>query len=827
MVITTLSHVCTNLFRFLQGKEQPTRKSARGCVPIRNQRGTPGPPIWEANKDDPRWQRDHAAAVEHNLSVSAEFIERTGGSLLPRAQSKAKGPTSRSGRFLQANKNLAGTTPLSPWVSYGKDHLEAAQQSGIQVSSEHNLSVSAEFIERTGGSLLSTRAQSKAKGPTSRSGRLLQANKNLAGTTPLSPWVSYGKDHLEAAQQSGIQVSSAKRKQTGGAFAGEDSDSDSVFYSDSEEEDGLDSDEEDEPEEEPEEEEEEEAEEQPEDPVSPEKPKKKGKAPRKPRKKRVLVNYFDPLFEGAVPEMQTIADEKKAASPGIAYDYRNITIKNVYDVLDSVLTWDSTKTLVDNGVYFDSAKFEEKETSEVFMKLFPYDADTELGVKIGTRIRVGSAEGEVVRKSAKHDHVFVKVVGREEEEVTVLFVMVHAVKGQGVTSVEGFQRNVVLFLMSVIVIVTVHVSKHHHVDGKAHAKYNVYTHLEPEIAVLEGKRCADGTFPKKRQSEMDTLKKSLGAVTKIYPMVWRVVRTISATETMRKVPASFDDDLKGFCQQPGSQLEFLGLKKFEEMKELSFDNGLMGIFGMKVIFNDKGNAKDLISTLMVALRQSFLLGRLTNIQSAVFPLRAKEFTVVASNVEFGRENLVAVKEKPNGTTDWTETSSKTRATEALLDRDDPRWFPPIPLSVIGTMTRSSGVLQSTTLDKVYTKTRKFYPLVVDALPDGDERDLPVFRKVKSYFDPIAAAFKKAADVDRNKDGQFGPSRKEIQGRMEDDPWILAPRVDNMVTALMRNAIDKVMLKVRYGLTCDSSSAFENNFVLHCRSPLISFPHSCP
>lgn len=58
----------------------------------------------------------------------------------------------------------------------------------------------------------------------------MQPNKNLAGATPLSAWVSYGPKHLEAAQQPGIQLSATKRKQTGGAFFAVDSDDKDDFY---------------------------------------------------------------------------------------------------------------------------------------------------------------------------------------------------------------------------------------------------------------------------------------------------------------------------------------------------------------------------------------------------------------------------------------------------------------------------------------------------------------------------------------------------------------------------------------------------------------------
>lgn len=385
--------------------------------------------------------------------------------------------------------------------------------------------------------------------------------------------------------------------------------------------------------------------------------------------------------------MQKILDEKKKADAQATRDLRDITMKDVYDVLDSALTWDSTKTFLHDGVFFDPERFKEKRTFDVFIKLFPYDAAADLGVKMGTKVLVGGVEGKVKSKSAKHDHVVIEVDGREDKEETVLFVMEHAVKGLGVVSVEAFQRKVVLFMCSVISIVTIYKANHHNSDTRARAKYNVYIYLLNKIAKLEGKSYPNGTFPKERRGEMDKLQKSLGAVEKIYPMIWRVVRTISAEEITHLVPKEQTE----FCKQPGSQLKILGLKKFED-KEFNFDNGNMGIFRKKVIFNGCGNAGKLVSTVVKAFQQGFRRGGLTSTHSAVFPLRVKEFNVLVPNVEFGKEKLMAAKEKPNGMTKWDkyDTSSKTRAMEGLLDKNDSSWFPHLPLSVIETMNARSA-----------------------------------------------------------------------------------------------------------------------------------------
>lgn len=104
------------------------------------------------------------------------------------------------------------------------------------------------------------------------------------------------------------------------------------------------------------------------------------------------------------------------------------------------------------------------------------------------------------------------------------------------------------------------------------------------------------------------------------------------------------------------------------------------------------------------------------------------------------------------------------------------------------------MLLETSLDGIYSKTRKFYNLQVDSLPDHDKRDVPMFDKIKRCFDPVAADLRKAAGVQTNNDGQFGFIRKERRGGMG-NPWLLAPHVDYMVNTLMSNAVSVIMENV--------------------------------
>ena len=92
----------------------------------------------------------------------------------------------------------------------------------------------------------------------SRSRRILQANKNLAGAPPLSVWVGCGKDRHDAAQQPGLKVSNTRRLKTGGEFPfGDDSpDSEDDIEEDSNLDSNSDSDSDSEEEEEPAEEDE-------------------------------------------------------------------------------------------------------------------------------------------------------------------------------------------------------------------------------------------------------------------------------------------------------------------------------------------------------------------------------------------------------------------------------------------------------------------------------------------------------------------------------------------------------------------------------------------
>ncbi|CBJ33770.1 hypothetical protein Esi_0598_0006 [Ectocarpus siliculosus] len=202
----------------------------------------------------------------------------------------------------------------------------------------------------------------------------------------------------------------------------------------------------------------------------------------------------------------------------------DITLRDACDVLDAVLTDDSTKVPVKEGVdvFFDPEKFNEKKTLDVFMKTFPYDA-VELGVRERTEILVGSSKGKVV--NTKHDRAMIEVGGRSLA-VSVLFVLQHAVGGQLVTTVEAAQRKFVLFLQQVIAIPEFFIPNHYRIEGKASCAQSRYTtDAEAEIAKLQLKQRVKPT--PERQGKITRFQKRLDGMIKIKPMIWRVLRKIS------------------------------------------------------------------------------------------------------------------------------------------------------------------------------------------------------------------------------------------------------------------------------------------------------------
>lgn len=406
----------------------------------------------------------------------------------------------------------------------GKGKAKKTQEAVEEEEAESKAESKAE--EKSGG------GESEAKGPTSRSGRLLQANRNRAGTTGASAWVSYGKEHLDAAQQSGVQVSATKRKQTGGAFFAVDSDDNDDFYdseygSDSDSPPDSDSDSDAEIDNEAEEEDEEEGEpiepSEPVEPVEPSEPGTPAKPAKKERKKRDHHDFYDPLFKSAPVGKKEEAAKFKAEAVGnqAPKNVGDITLRDACDVLDAVLTEDSTKAPLKGGVdvFFDPEKFKEKKILDMFMKTFPYDAG-ELGVRGGTDILVGSSRGKVV--NTKHDCAMIEVGGRTLD-VSVLFVLEHAVREQEVATVEAAKRKFLLFLHQVVAIPGFFVPNHYRIEGKAScAQSRFTTDAEAEIAKLQLKQRVKPTL--ERQGKITRLQKRLDGMTKIRPMIWRVLR---------------------------------------------------------------------------------------------------------------------------------------------------------------------------------------------------------------------------------------------------------------------------------------------------------------
>lgn len=159
----------------------------------------------------------------------------------------------------------------------------------------------------------------------------------------------------------------------------------------------------------------------------------------KTTRKRFGDNANDPMWAGVSPSKEKAAEEFKAACKTMhaPRDERYITVREAQVILASIITEDPTKTLLYNGVYFDRVKFEkDPRVMEAFLGLFAYNA-AEYGVKEGTRVRVGNAEGRV--KSTFYDTVKIEVQGKVVDE-HVFFVLKSAVEEEGVMTVEEDQR---------------------------------------------------------------------------------------------------------------------------------------------------------------------------------------------------------------------------------------------------------------------------------------------------------------------------------------------------------------------------------------------------
>lgn len=104
------------------------------------------------------------------------------------------------------------------------------------------------------------------------------------------------------------------------------------------------------------------------------------------------------------------------------------------------------------------------------------------------------------------------------------------------------------------------------------------------------------------------------------------------------------DDIRDFSQKDGSHLEMLLMKKYQGVKLGTTHSLDMGIFEMLKTFSVKGNARDMMSSVLRSLQMSYKMGRFSNLQSAFFPVTPnREFDILYNNVELGRERLAEKK----------------------------------------------------------------------------------------------------------------------------------------------------------------------------------------
>ena len=106
----------------------------------------------------------------------------------------------------------------------------------------------------------------------------------------------------------------------------------------------------------------------------------------------------------------------------------------------------------------------------MFNKLVPYDA-TEYGVGVGIKVVLEQAEWRV--KSTKGGDVVIEHEGRLDKTIPVLSVLGRAA---GVTTLEETQRIFffVLFLCSIILIITIHLPKFVKINKKTHCRTNAF-----------------------------------------------------------------------------------------------------------------------------------------------------------------------------------------------------------------------------------------------------------------------------------------------------------------------------------------------------------------
>ena len=531
-----------------------------------------------------------------------------------------------------------------------------------------------------------------------------------------------------------------------------------------------------------------------EDEVEPEEEEPESK--KKPRKKRTPPFHL----EGS-PTKKKAAAEILAANRGAhaLKDMRPITIKDAYDVLFIVLTSDSSKAVVYGDVFFDPDKFEEKLVSKVFLKLVPYDA-AEFGVNIGTKVMVGMVVGKV---KSKREGVIVVEVGSKDVKTTVLYVLEHALEGKGVMRVEDAQRKFVVFLISYIVLIHVHLANYANRDPKKSRKKGMWTNLENKAATLRSETYT-GILSDKRERKLELCNMKHGQVDKVNPMVWKVVLGVPALQTVHMRPdserfKSFSADLQAFLERPGSHLEMLGLKHLEK-EGFGPDVAGLGIFGKKLVVSSEGSANERIQVMSKTLQVAFKLGRFVNLYSAVFPLTTgKEFKALSLNVR--NEHLLAEAEKPLGKWRDPNPTPKSWAMEALLAlTSSDSYIPSLPLGVIWMYTRPLEIRELCEGSKGATCKHMsvFFKVLAHATP-YDSRDAAVLAMMKEEVNEHMSEKRTDVQIYYNNMGQLGDAPKVMRGRIGEHPLELQKLVKTkVVPGLMEKEIVPFMKLVPEG-----------------------------
>lgn len=239
-------------------------------------------------------------------------------------------------------------------------------------------------------------------------------------------------------------------------------------------------------------------------------------------------------------------------------------------------------------------------------------------MKIGTKVRVGNAEGTV-----KHNDVVIEVEGRQKLGEKVLFVLQHAVENQGVTSLEQARRKFILELAQIIALTHIFGPIAINLDTDRTHKSDLYHDFNKEIATL--KATLAQFFDDTKARQLASLEEHRDDVKKSNSLLWSVLYDIRARDAIRVVPESFSPGLTTFIEGPGSLVEMLGFQHLKDNKVIGSDVPETGIFGNNTAVRCKRNAANFINDLAKHLQEASMLGRFLNLQSITAPLMTREF----------------------------------------------------------------------------------------------------------------------------------------------------------------------------------------------------------